>query len=90
MPSNRGTTTLKGKSKSRDPMSDFDALPPELRRWISEAMLPWSAHSVRKSFYKAIAKTGDPQRALQELDALQHTLIAKDSRRIWGADYPTS
>jgi len=88
MLSNRGTTTLKGKRKSRHPMNDFDALPPELRKWVSEAMLPWSAHSVRKSFRKAIAKTGDPQRALEELDALQTTLIAKDSRRIWGAEYP--
>ena len=84
MPSNRGTTTLKGKRKSRHPMNDFDALPPELRKWVSEAMSPWSAHSVRKSFRKAIAKTGDPQQAFEELDALQNRLVERDNARLRG------
>jgi len=82
MPSNRGTTTLKGKRKSRHPMNDFDALPPELRKWVSEAILPWSAHSVQKSFRKAIAKTGDPQLALEELDRIQSQLIERDKSRL--------
>lgn len=84
MPSNRGATTLKGKRKSRDPMDDFDALPPELRKWVSQAILPWSAHSVRKSFRKAIAKTGDPQQALAELDRIQSRLVERDSTRLRG------
>ncbi|WP_276617454.1 DUF6525 family protein [Qingshengfaniella alkalisoli] len=29
-------------------MASFDGLPPELRRWLAQAALPWSAHSARR------------------------------------------
>ena len=31
------SSALKGR-RSADPMREFDALPPELRRWLSEAL----------------------------------------------------
>jgi len=86
MPSgNLGSTSLKSKRRSTNPMQDYDRLPAELRAWVATAALPWRAGSVRKSFEKALARTGSAQDALAELDALQDRLIAKDAKAVWGA-----
>jgi len=69
-------------------MRDFDCLPPELRIWVAQAMLPWSAASVRKAYRKAVARTGDKVLALKELDKLQKALVAKDAARVWDAGHP--
>ncbi|MGR3468315.1 MAG: DUF6525 family protein [Shimia sp.] len=84
---NRGETTLGAKRRSRDPMRDYDALPPALRRWVAGAALPWSARSVRRAYGKARAKTGDEAAALAELDRLQARTVARD-RAVWGGAYP--
>ena len=39
MAKNLGATTLKSRKRSGNPMQDYDNLPPELRRWLSEAAL---------------------------------------------------
>ena len=85
---NRGTTSLLLKRRSADPMRDYDRLPAELRAWLAEAVLPWGPRSVLRSFDKALAKTGDKRRALEELDRLQQRLVAKDTRAVWGFDHP--
>ncbi|MGR3491859.1 MAG: DUF6525 family protein [Shimia sp.] len=84
---NRGATTLGSKRPSRDPMREFDALPPALRRWVAGAALPWSARSVRRAYAKARAKTGNEAAALRELDRLQARTVAKD-RAVWGGAHP--
>lgn len=86
--SNRGTTSLKSKGSSRNPMREFDRLPPPLRSWVAGATLPWRARSVQKAYDKALARTGDPARALRELDRLQMALVSKDAERIWGQTHP--
>lgn len=88
MPGNRGTTTLKCRHRPGNAMRDFDALPRELRLWIASAKLPWRAGSVQLAYKRALKRTGDPQRALEELDRLQQKNVAKDVRRIWGRDHP--
>ena len=90
MPGNRGVTTLKCKRRRANPMQEFDRLPAELRAWMSQAVLPWRAGSVRRAFDQALARTGDTRRALQELDALQARLVAKDAQRVWGTAHPTA
>ena len=90
MPHNRGTTSLKRKHRTADPMRDFDRLPSDLRLWLANATLPWRPHSVRRAFDRAYARTRDRARALQELDHLEQRLIAKDARFVWGEDYPIS
>lgn len=69
-------------------MRDFDRLPEELRAWVIRADLPWRPKSVRRSFERALARTGDVAQALAELDHLQDRLVTKDARRIWGPDHP--
>ena len=88
MACNRGNTTLKLKQRNEDPMRDFDRLPAELRAWLASAVLPWRPRSVRRAFDRAIARTKDKSRAIEELDRLQHRLVAKDARKVWGQGHP--
>lgn len=85
---NRGKTGLRLKRRSGDPMRDYDRLPPDLRAWLATAVLPWRPKSVRIAFERALARTRDKARAIEELDRLQDRLVARDARGIWGADYP--
>ncbi|MEM1233798.1 MAG: DUF6525 family protein [Pseudomonadota bacterium] len=88
MASNRGTTSLKCRRTARNPMREFDRLPPELRRWVAGAMLPWRAATVRAAYEDALAKTGNPIQAIEALDALQQRLVAKDAASVWGGAHP--
>lgn len=69
-------------------MADFDRLPLELRQWMATAKLPWRAGSVEKTYQRAIKRTGDPQKALRELDQVQDRLIARDALQVWGEFHP--
>ena len=87
---NLGKTSLKRKPRAVDPMREFDGLPKELRIWVATANLPWQPRSVRRSYERALAETGDVQRALESLDRLQERLIAKDAKKVWGEVHPTA
>ncbi|MEM6477450.1 MAG: DUF6525 family protein [Pseudomonadota bacterium] len=88
MARNLGATTLKRKRRAGDPMAEYDRLPRELRAWVATAILPWRAGSVRAAYEKALAREGDPRRALIKLDRLQHALVTKDAERLWGKGHP--
>ncbi len=60
-------------------MRDFDKLPPVLRTWVANAVLPWRPQSVRAAYDRALLRTGDPQCALHELDRLQAKQLAKEA-----------
>lgn len=85
---NVGNTSLKRRPRNEDPMREFDGLPSELRAWVAAADLPWRPRSVRRSFERALAETGDVARALAELDRLQNRLITKDAKKVWGKVHP--
>lgn len=87
---NRGQTSLKRRWRSDNAMRDFDQLPKELRAWVAAADLPWGPRSVRRSFERALSRTGDRHAALAELDHLQRRLISQDARKIWGAEHPNA
>ncbi len=88
MRGNRGQTGLRLKRRNEDPMREYDRLPAELRAWLAAAVLPWRPQSVRRAFERAVARTRDRARALEELDRLQDKLVAKDARQVWGQEYP--
>lgn len=90
MPTNRGNTSLKRRRRSGDGMKDFDRLSPRLRTWLASAMLPWRPRSVERTYAKVFARTQSADQALQELDRIQKSLIARDGRKVWGEDYPTA
>jgi hypothetical protein len=87
---NRGATSLRAKTRRRNPMQEYDRLAPELRAWLARAALPWRPASVQKVFARAMARTGDPQRALAQLDAAERRLVARDAAAIWGAAHPAA
>jgi hypothetical protein len=88
MARNRGATSLRLKRRAADPMRAYDRLPPELRAWLADAVLPWRPQSVRRAFDRAVARTQDKASALRELDRLQARLVARDARQVWGTDHP--
>ncbi|MEL6916036.1 MAG: DUF6525 family protein [Pseudomonadota bacterium] len=73
---------------SRHPMQDFDQLPPELRRWVARADLPWSVATVKKAFNRALRRTGSVALALEELDKRQRAKLAEDAVQVWGEGHP--
>ncbi len=87
---NCGWTSLKRKRIREDPMRAFDRLPPALRVWLAHAALPWQPRSAHRAFKRALARTGDTARALQELDRLERQLVAQDAPRVWGRGHPAA
>ncbi|MGX9353760.1 DUF6525 family protein [Roseobacteraceae bacterium S113] len=87
---NIGQTSLKCRKSAQNPMASYDRLPPELRAWLADAVLPWGAKSVHRAYAKAKARTGDAEAALAELDALQTRRVAQDAARVWGAAHPSA
>ena len=70
-------------------MRDFDRLPPALRRWLSEAALPWSARSVRAAWLRALRESGGcERRARMRMDEVEARLIARDAQKVWDGAYP--
>ena len=90
MPGNLGRTSLRAKRRDENPMREFDRLPAELRRWLARAVLPWRARSVEQAYRRAMARTGDRDLALKELDCLEQRLVAKDASRVWHGAHPES
>jgi len=88
--SNTGMTTLRRRIRSRNPMQDYDRLPPELRAWLAQAALPWRSGSAHRIYARAMARTGDKARALAQLDAAERRLVARDAAAIWGERHPAA
>ena len=85
---NLGKTSLKRKRRNENPLLDYDRLPRDLRTWVANAELPWRPRSVLKAYERAFSKTGDRNKAMNELNNIQHRLVAKDAIVIWGKNYP--
>lgn len=59
-----------------------------LRRWLAEAILPWSAASALRLWRRMLAETGSEAVALDRLTAAESRLVARDAARIWGEGHP--
>ena len=90
MGGNLGNTSLRCKKRNEDSMHEFDRLPQELRTWISTAELPWRPKSVRKTFDRMLSQTGSFEKAIEELNKVQQRLVSKDSKKVWGKEYPNA
>ena len=80
-------STLPRAGRAR-PMARFDGLPPELRRWLAGAALPWSADSALRLWRRALRETGCPRAALARLAAAEARMLAREARAVWGAGHP--
>ncbi|MEM6635599.1 MAG: DUF6525 family protein [Pseudomonadota bacterium] len=77
---NLGQTSLRRKRRASDPMAAFDALPAPIRRWMSQAALPWSPASVRRIWSKSRAKGLSPEEALVCLSEAEARTLARDRK----------
>ncbi|HBS48867.1 MAG TPA: hypothetical protein DEA05_01640 [Rhodobacteraceae bacterium] len=75
---NLGATSLRRTRRAADPMRSFDALPAPLRRWLSQAALPWSPASARKLWNRAIARGLGTDGALSALSRAEARTLARD------------
>ncbi|MEM6934384.1 MAG: DUF6525 family protein [Pseudomonadota bacterium] len=78
MTRNLGSTSLKCKRRSADPMRSYDALPAPLRHWLAQAALPWSPMSARRVWNRACAKGLSPEDALSVLSQAEARTLARD------------
>jgi hypothetical protein len=56
-------------------MLAYDQLPPELRGWMRDAVLPWSARSCLKVWNKARHEGLTATAALERLNAIEHAML---------------
>lgn len=65
-----------------DPMAAFDTLPPAARFWVAQAVLPWSAHSVRRIWRRALRETGSEAQALARLRRAEAMTLRREAGRV--------
>lgn len=78
----------RARFRAIDPMSAYDRLPPDLRTWLAEAALPWSAASVLRLWQRAIRETGCAKAARDRLARAELKTLAREAARVWGSAYP--
>ena len=80
-------TSLRRKVRSNS-MQACDVLPPEARRWLASACLPWSPQSVGRLWRRALRdENGCKHHATARLDAAERRLLERDAPKIWGKGY---
>ncbi|MDP3193974.1 DUF6525 family protein [Tabrizicola sp.] len=81
-------TSPRVRWRATDPMSAYDRLPPDLRAWLAEAALPWSAASVLRLWQKALTESGCTRVARDRLARAEQKTLAREAARVWGQCYP--
>jgi Family of unknown function (DUF6525) len=74
----------RARSRIGDAMREHDRLPVELRLWAAQAALPWSPHSLRRVWDRALAQTGCSKAALARLSAAEASTLAREAPAVWG------
>ena len=78
MSRNLGATSLRRRKREGEPMRTFDTLPAPLRRWLSEAALPWSPASCKRIWLRARSRGESVEAVLARLDRAQAQTLARD------------
>lgn len=81
MSRNLGATTLRRRARRGDPMRAYDDLPPELRRWIAGAVLPWCPRSCARIWAKAQRKGLELEARLDMLSRAEANHLARDQKQ---------
>ncbi|RBI84904.1 hypothetical protein DRV85_09540 [Rhodosalinus halophilus] len=85
---NATRSTLLGPS-GRNPLAEYDDLPPPLRAWLAQAAMPWSPRSALKIWQRVLRRSGgDVRRAQQEMTRIEAARLAEDVLRVWGPAHP--
>ena len=81
-------TSPRARFRAVDPMAAYDRLPADLRHWLAEAALPWSATSVLRLWQRALRETGSAEAARDRLARAEAKTLAREAARVWGRAYP--
>ncbi|MES2815341.1 MAG: DUF6525 family protein [Pseudomonadota bacterium] len=84
----RNLSSPRARWRQTDPMAAYDRLPPDLRTWLAEAALPWSAASVLRLWQRALRETGCAQAACARLARAEQKTLAVEAARVWGSAHP--
>lgn len=77
-------TSLKRRSRGRA-MDRYDRLPPELRRWLAAAALPWSPGSALRLWRRLRRDcAGDAEALCRRMDLSEARMLARDAPKVWG------
>ncbi|WP_257787918.1 DUF6525 family protein [Salipiger profundus] len=88
-PGANGASRLPRRRRAVAPMAAYDRLPPDLRRWLAQAALPWSAASALRLWRRALRDAdGDREEAAQRLSEVERACLRRDTRRVWGLSHP--
>ena len=87
MTSNLGSTSLRRRSRPGSAMQSYDALPAPVRRWLSEAALPWSPTSARRVWRRAKARGLSVDQALTMLTEAEQRMLARDAQSVMRAEH---
>lgn len=79
MSGNLGATALRRPRRAGDPMRAYDALPPDLRRWLAGAALPWSPASCRRLWDRARRRGLAPDEAIASLARAEWQTLAREA-----------
>ena len=77
MKNNLGVTRMHTRKRLKNNLSDFDCLPKNLRQWLCNASLPWSAKSAQRIYNRVLIDTGNTYLAIEELNKMQKKHLKK-------------
>jgi hypothetical protein len=83
MTDNLGSTTLKKRRRSADPMMTYDTLPRPLRSWLAGAALPWSPKSCRRIWDRARVNGLSVGDAIAVLTEAERKTLSRDKHSVW-------
>jgi hypothetical protein len=78
MTGNLGSTTLKKRRRTADPMMTYDTLPQPLRSWLAAAALPWSPKSCKRIWDKARSNGLSVDDAIVVLTEAERKTLSRD------------
>lgn len=78
MTRNLGDCSLRRKRRAADPLQVYDGLPAPLRKWLSQAALPWSPSSAKRIWSRALARGLTPEEALESLSRAEAKTLAQE------------
>ena len=71
------TCSLPRRRRAGNPMAEYDRLPPDLRRWLNGAALPWSPRSCRSIWMKVKQDGGTDRQAIARLAAVEAAMLKR-------------
>jgi Family of unknown function (DUF6525) len=79
-------SSSRARWRAGNAMAAHDRLPPDLRRWMIHAALPWSAESALRLWTKTLSETGCKEAALARLEAAERQTLQRDSESLFFAE----